>query len=146
MEGTPKNDPIEFVFKFDLLVLKYLCHIFFRYVQRYLIFTLIFVNFDPPLCMGSTPKNGPIGFIFKFDLHVILTGVRTKIGSDSYNIAVFILNFVKCKYRGDPKYSLYEMLSPTFYGPIGFIFKLYLIVVLKSICAKFDRDRSTSSI
>ena len=44
-----------------------------------------------------------------------------------------------------------EILNPPYMGttpkngPIGFIFKLDLLVVLKSICAKFGSDSSTPS-
>ena len=45
--------------------------------------------------MGGTFKIGPIGLTFKLDLLVVLGSIWVKFGSDSSDIAGFILIFAK---------------------------------------------------
>jgi len=87
----------------------------------------------------GTPGMGPIPIILGGAKDLIKYSLLTNFQGGTCDLASFIPIFVKF---WTPPY----LGSTPKNGPIGFIFKLDLPVVLRSICANFGSDSSTSSI
>ena len=89
--------------------------------------------------MGSNPGISPVPTILRGAKGFIKCALLANFQKGTNNFEGFCPIFVKF---WTPPY----MGSTPKYGPIGFIFKLDLLVVLKSICANFGSDCSTPLI
>ena len=111
---------------------------FLEDISSFVKFTPIYLSFWTPLHMWTTPRARPIFTTLSAVKNIVkispIGNFQEDISINSNFMPIFV-KFWTTPYMGTTPKN----------GPIRFIFKLDLLVVLKSICAKFGSDSSTPS-
>jgi len=139
MRGTLGINPVPIILRGANDFIKYCTLANFREgTTNFSGFIPSFVKFWTPLYMGGTPVISPVPIILKGSKDFIRYSLLANFQKGTSNIAGVIPIFVKF-------WTPFYMGSTPKIGPIGLIFKLDLLVVLKSICVNFGSDCLTPS-